>query len=273
MSRGITRTITMVLVLITVFLLVSPGVFANTFVQIDDEGLKGMQIRADIYKKGQVGGTGPKHGRVQIIIREMDIEQYSLKFLLDLKKATPDTEYSICLWANLPDIEFTIHGDGSNFWYLLLEPMAGSLGFDKSPGNNDIIETSLGLLGLTQQKIEHDTGMDIMTDNRGTYKDIKTGGMTQDELMMLALNIAWPILREYAIDRYPILEAFLPEEVDFATLHIIGVTIPANQYTISGGLEFVGRDPEDPNPDNIVDEYVTETITINHYWEYFEWWV
>ena len=91
MKRSIKRTITVVMVLISVLLLVSPVIFARTFVKIDDEGLKNFHIRADIYEEGSQGG--PKHGRVQAVIREVAPEVYSYKFMIDLKKATPYTEY------------------------------------------------------------------------------------------------------------------------------------------------------------------------------------
>ncbi len=268
MSRGITKTMTVIFVLISVLLLVAPGVFSNTFVQIDDVGLKGMQVRADVFKEGQISNHGPKHGRIQVIVREVETELYSFKFLVDLKKASPNTEYGVHVWADLPDFEFTIHGDNSGTWKML-ELFAGlpQIGIDLEPNDNTIIRTTLGLLGATKETIKHDTGMTIMTDNRGTYKNIKTGIATEDALMEYALDLIWPFLREQIVLAYPSLALFLPAEMDFASLHIIGVTMPEQYHKISGGFKFIG--PGGPEGD---DNYVTETITVERLWKEFEWW-
>lgn len=83
--------------------------------------------------------------------------------------------------------------------------------------------------------------------------------------MEFALDIAWPTFRAYLISLLsPGTE--IPEEVDFADLGVTGVTIPGADYEISGGLRFIG--PGGLEGDN---NFHTEPITIERYWNEFEW--
>ncbi len=263
MQRNIKRTITVVMVLISVLLLLSPIVFAKVFVKIDDVGLKSLHIRADILEEGSPG----KHGRISAMIREMTEEVYSYKFMIDLKKATPNTQYIIWLYADLPEeVVITIYGDGTGLWPGI-EWVANSYGIDYNE-ESGVIETTVGdllsVLGFTEGTIELNTGMTFTTDDRGNFKSIKEGIITEDDAMEHALDLAWPTLRQYLSSLIPGIVP--PDEIDFADLGITGLWVHGGQYSISGYVKFVGGDPEDP-----VDVYVTETVTIDRVWNDLIW--
>ena len=261
MQRNTKRTITMIMVLISVLLLVSPIVFAKVGWRIDDVGLKSVQIRASILEDP---GPGAKHGRISASIREIEPEVYSYKFVIDLKKATPFTEYSILAWAELPNIKFDIYGDGGSNW-IAIEMLAGYIGIDLAPEDDSKIETSLGLLGLDGFQ-EFDTNLKFTTDYRGFFKSVKSGIISENNAIEYALDFGWPTLKQYIIAEYPELAPFLPDEIDFADFGIIGVTMYGGYFTVSGGVRFIG-----PGGLEGDDNYRSEDIVIDRFWKDFVW--
>lgn len=266
MSRGIRRTITVVMVLITVFIIFSSGAFSKPLVKIDTEGLKGVHIRANIIKGLDPSGHGHIHGRVQVIITEDYSRHYMYKFLIELKRASGP--YTIQLWANMPNIDIIIHGDGSLNW-IILEGFAVQMGIDKY-GLDGKIDTSLERLGLMGYW-DVDTGIVITTDERGYYKNIITGEIDEMEAIEQLIDFGTPLLKEQLILRYPghqsLINWFFSIDRDFAEFGIKGVTIPGGIYTISMGARFIG--PAGPGGD---DNFCTEDITFTHVMGKFEWW-
>lgn len=281
MSRGTRRFVIIVMALVSVLLLVSPCVLSKPFVKIDDEGLRSFHIRADILKEGGPSGHGPKHGRVQAMVREIAPETYSYKFMIDLKKATPNKEYNIELWVDFPepenpedDVLITIHGQSApgNIWYWIKLAAVLFLKIDLTPTNpnqiNFYLNDALTKLGLTGDEVVIPTGKTIMTDETGNFKSIKEGIISEDDAMEYVLDLIWPFLRSYLVGLVP--PGFLPEEIDFDYLGVTGVTIHGGEYSVSGGVRFIGEGGGQ-NPGNSVEIYYTETVTIDRVWNDFVW--
>jgi hypothetical protein len=281
MSRGTRRFVIAVMALVSVLLLVSPCVFSKPFVKIDDEGLRSIHIRADILKQDGPSGHGPKHGRVQIMVREIAPEVYSYKFMIDFKKASPNKEYNIELWVVFPepenpedDVLITIYGEDElgNIWHWIKLAAVLFLKIDLTPGNpnqiNFYLNEALTKLGLTEDEIVMPTGMTIMTDETGNFKSIKEGIISEDDAMEYVLDLIWPFLRSYLVGLVP--PQFLPDEIDFDYLGVTGVKIRGGEYSVSGGMRFIGEG-DGQNPENPVDIYYTETVTIDRVWNDFIW--
>jgi hypothetical protein len=254
--------------LICILLIISPTVFSSTSAKIDDQGLKAVQIRAGILKTGGPVGHGHKHGQVQAMVREVEPQVYSYKFMIDLKKATPNKEYTIHMWADVPEIEITIYADYTSpaqnpNWFALQLAMLW-LELDMDLTFNDQITINTNILGLTGMQTAN-LQKSFVTDHRGNYKNMKTGIIAEMDAIEYTTDLAWPHLRQYLIDNfpeYPVSE-LLPAEIDFSIFKILGFTIPAGSYTISGGLNFVGVGG---------DSYYTETVTYTYTTSGFEWW-
>jgi len=275
-SRGIKRKITVVMVLISVLLLVSPVVFGKWSVTIDTEGLKRLHIRADIYKENGQGGPGQKHGRVQALISEIEPgRNYSYKFMLHMRKAEPGAEYYINVSANVPDIKFTVYSDfdadenpNPNWWVIEWLSLA-LLHIDMDNTLNGQITTTTGLLGLAGSH-EVNTTKSFVADNHGSFKKTISGVINESNAIEYATDLGWPSFRQHIINNHPEwpqLENLLPPEIDFADFGIIGLRIYGIEggYDFSGRLRFINAEDED-------DVYCTETITANHFWKNFEWW-
>jgi hypothetical protein len=249
-----------------VFILVSPLIFAKPFVRIDDEGLKGIQIRAKIMKGNDViTPHGPNCGKVQLVLTEVIEGQYTYRFSIDLRKAEIETEYGIWLWADFDDdIHFTIHGDPvMPSMFAIIEWYAVEEGLDHDHTVNGHIVTSmetLGLMGFHQG----DTGLTLTTNAIGEYHEIRTGSMSENELMEFSLDIAWPIFKEYIEGITPLT---LGETANYADLGVWGVTIHEGEYAVTGGLRFIG-----PNGPLGEGNFHTEPVTLNRQWNEFEWW-
>lgn len=256
MLRSTKGTFTLVFALVIILLLVSPMVFAKWFATIDDEGLKSLRVRADIYKGSGGEASGQKHGRVQLMINEIEPKLYSYKFQIQLRKATPSTEYEIWAWATMPNLVFTIYGDHSGYWNQL-EMYANvlKLDWDKNPNNGEIT-TSLATLKLNGFH-EVDTGLRYTTDNRGTINEIKSGIITETNAMEYVLDLTWPIFKNML--GIP----GLPDNVDFKYFGITAMKIHEGNYVVSGGLDLVGENPDDV--------FCTEEITLTYDTEGFYW--
>jgi hypothetical protein len=252
MLKGTKGTMLIAVVLILMF--VSPMVFAKWMVSLDDEGLKSLHVRADIYEDTGSGAEGQKHGRVQVLLTEIEPKLYSYKFQIHLRKATPSTEYEIHVWTYLPDITFSIYGDTKNFLWKIIEGAVAGIDQDPTAG---VIMVNLASLGLTGEH-EAYSGMSFVTDERGSYKEIKSGVKTETEIMEYVLDLSWPIFKaELGLGG-------LSDNVDFADFGITGVYIhPSGKhgYQISGSLSF----------ESDVDAYCTEDITYTYYTDGFLW--
>ncbi len=263
MQRSIKKTITVIVVLISVLLIFSSGAFSKTFVRIETEGLKEVHIRANIIKGLDPDDHGPKHGRVQVKIKEDVSHHYMYKFSVDLRRATDYTYYEIHLWANLPDIKFTIYGDGSEEWGYI-QDFALDLGIDDDHTKNNKIEISLLTLGLTGYNEEY-TGIDILTDGHGSYKFLKAGGIAEMDAVEWAIDFGSPYLEAYLLkvfegdpENQRMVTWFFSQEWDFEDFHVVSVKIHGGYYTISMGIQFIG--PGGPEGD---DNYCTEDITFS----------
>lgn len=268
MSRGIRRTVIVAMVLITVFLIFSSGAFSKTFVKIDLEGLKNVHIRADIYEETSEGSAsthGAKHGRIQVIIREETTRIYNYKFQLSLRKAARNAEYEIRAWTDLPDIEITVYGDGSLNWFFF-KSIAFEMKMAQPTTDPNIIETSIWKLGL-EGKHEYNTGMVIMTDDHGFYRNIKAGtGIEEMSAIEWLIDFGSPILQEQLIKRYPehtaLINWFFSVDRDFEDFGIEGVMIEGGIHDISMGTRFV----------NETHAYRTEDINFQLAMSPFYWW-
>ncbi len=273
MQRSIKKTVIVITVLITVLLIFSSSAFSKPFVRIRLDGLKEVHIRADIIKGVNPEGGGPKHGRVQFRIKEAESlilgeesHYYTYKFSVDLRRATENHEYEIYLWADLPNIKFTIYGDGSEEWGYF-EDFVNDLGLDDdhNPENNKI-EISLLRLGLVGHN-EEPTGIKIMTDDRGSYKFLKTGGIAEMDAVEWAIDFGLPLLKPYLLklfegdpEKIGMINWFFNQEWDFEDFHIVRIKMWGGYYTISMGIKFIGG-----GSDNFCTEMVTFALAMGHF--------
>jgi hypothetical protein len=258
--------------LITVLLLVSP-VFAKPHVKINDQGLKSLNMRAFIIEEGAPGGHGPKHGRVQALITELekfnpeDPTMYSYKFMIDLRKAEAG-EYRIHMTARLPEMEITIHGSGFGIWNII-KHYAGEFGLDDDPDPRKIV-ISLTDLNLADRDLEMNTEKVFTVDDRGNYKNVKQNSIEEMVAIDWALDLAWPFLWDYMLQEYPefdyIIDYVFEVDRDFSHFGIIGWSIPAGDYEFSGGVRFVNTGE---SSDTV---YCTEPTTFTYSTIGFEWW-
>lgn len=260
MSRYINRKITAVLAIACMLLLLSPVVFATPSVKIVTEGLKSFHVRANIVEEGGVAGHGAKNGRVQILIGEIEPELYSYKFQINFRKANPNTEYELAMWCQLDNIGFTIFGNNENPTWLFIEWFANNYDIDTDGPGNGQITTTLGELGLTGETFDLITPETITTDERGSYKNIKSGLMTEDNAMEYVLDLIWPFFSQYIMDRIDGL--VLDAEVDFVNLGIIGLLIHGGTYDFAMGGEFVNE---------VHGSYETEDIIFTHTMNDYHW--
>ena len=273
MQRKIKKTFIVVMSVICVLLLVSPMVFAKPFVKINDQGLKSLHMRAFIIEEGSPSGHGPKHGRVQAMITEIekilpeDPVRYSYNIVLDMKKAVAGATYEMKVKFTLPNIVFTIYGDESGLWNII-EDKAGELGLDSNPLPGEIT-VSLADLNIADNEFEMNTGKQFTCDNRGNYKETKTGVIEEMVAIDYALDLAWPFLWQYLLEEYPVYTAVINYifgvDRDFLDFGIIGVSIPPGNYEISGGVRFI-------NTEDAGNIYCTETISFTYSTIGFQWW-
>jgi hypothetical protein len=253
------RTGRMTLVIALILMLISPFVFADYSIKLDDEGLKLLHVRADIYKDSDSGAEGQKHGEVQVLLTEIGTEMCWYKFQVHLQKATPDTTYKIYVWTYLPDITFSISGNTSNFIWIILEGAASEFDLDPAPG---VIKVNLASLGLNTEH-EEDSGFSLITDNRGTYKNtVSSGIMTKTELMEYVLDLSWQTFKAK-------LElGGLKDTVDFEYFSITGFKLHESGeygYPINVALLFKSVDLAEE------DNYCTETLAYTWHTDGFEW--
>ena len=276
MQRNIKRTLIVVMTLITVLLLVSPVVFARPVVRIDDEGeLKGLRIKTSIIKGNDIYRLhGPNCGKVQAIITEVPGQQYTYRFSIDFKKALPETDYGISVWADLPEeVVITIYGNGNGLWPAI-ELVAYFLEIDDNPFDRRI-EASIGewmtAFGFTDPIIELDTGLTFKTDILGEYHNTKTGSIEEDKALEYVLDLAWPKLRTYLLSILPP-GPVIPEEIDFDYLGIVGLWVHGGQFSVSGGLRIIELEgPEGPPIPDGNNNFHTVPVTIDRFWNDFKW--
>ncbi len=265
MLKSTKGMLTVLIVLISVFMLLSPAVFAKWFVDIDDEGLKSLHVRADVYRGSGGDVYGQKHGRVQFVITEIEPRLYSYKFQVHLRKAMENTKFEIIAWANMPNIEFTLYGDldNPNWWWLELIANSVTPPLDKDETMDGKIWTDLATLNLMGYH-RVNTGMTFTTNERGSYKNIKSGIMTETDAMEYVLDLTWPIFLDYLG-----LGGVFPPEIDFEYFSIYRFDIHAGLYTVRGGLDF---ETVEKYPGGIpIDTYSTEEITVTYDTDGFIW--
>lgn len=269
MQRNIKRTLIVVMALITVVLLVSPAIFARPVIRIDDEDAKGLRIKASIIKGNDIlRPHGPNCGKIQAIVTEVMDQQYTYRFSLDLKKAIPITDYSIWVWADLPEeVVLTIYGDNTGLWPAI-QLFANLFGIDDDP-SPFVIETTVGellsFLGFTDPIVELDTGLTFTTDINGEYHNTKTGSISEIDAIDYALDLAWPKFRSYLIS-LGIPEGMLPEEINIDYLGVVGLWIHGGQFSVSGGFRIIG--PGGPEGNN---NFHSEPLTVDRLWNDFKW--
>lgn len=273
MRKNTKRTITMVMVLISVFLLISPVILAKPMAKINDQGLKSLNMRAFIIEEDTPSGHGPKHGRAQALVNEIekldpaDPTRYSYKFTIDLRKAMPGEEYTLNVTFTLPDIVLTIYGDKKGLWNLI-ESKAVELGLDGNP-EPGVIEISLADLNIADVDFEFNTGKTFITDDRGNYKEVRTGVMEEMVAINYALDLAWPFLWQFLLQEYPayagVINYVFSVDRDFMDFGIIGVSIPEGDYVFSGGLRII-------NTQDDTNVYCTEPLTFTYSTIGFQWW-
>lgn len=259
MSRGSKRKVLLALAMITTALLLSPIVFAEPFVKIETEGLKSVHIRANIIEEGTQGGQGAKNGRIQVLVGEIEPQLYSYKFQINFRKAKPNTEYEVRLWCQLDDITITLFGDVENPTWMFIEWFAGHYNIDQDQDSGQIT-TSLGALGLTEETYDLLSPETITTDERGSYKNMRSGLITEEGGMEYLLDLIWPYFRQYIMDRIP--QLFLQVHVDLEDLGIIGLMIHGGTYNFEMGMDFI----DDTGPD-----YKCEDIIFSHTMNDYHW--
>jgi hypothetical protein len=259
MKRKVKSTLFVVLAVIMVLVLISPAVLGATHFKIQTEGLKSVSVRADIYKFPDP--QGPKHGRIQILVREVEPQLYSYKFQIHMRKVQPVTEFTMRMWCQLSNIELTIFGDqtqGSMFPFI--EMFANYLQIDSDGPNNGKITCSLADLGMDQETYEMTAPETFTTDERGSYKNIKSGLMNEDAVMEYLFDLLYPHFSQMLMDRIEGLE--MEPEADLSDLGIIGLCVYGNTYTFVMGAEFNAAQGQD---------YATEDIVCEHTMGDFLW--
>jgi hypothetical protein len=262
MQRKVKSTLFVILAVIMVLVLISPACLGATFFKIQTEGLKSVSIRADIYKAPD--HQGPKHGRIQILVREVEPQLYSYKFQIHMRKVQPNTEFTMRMWCELDNIELTIYGEQGSF-FRFLEMFANMLGID-SDGmgdeglGNGKITTTLADLQMLDEVYEITAPQTFITDERGSYKNIKSGLMNEDALMEYLFYMLYPRFREMLMDMDD--RIWLEPEADLSDLGIIGLCIYGNTYTFTLGAEFEAAQGQC---------YATEDIVCTHTMNDFLW--
>lgn len=275
MSRGIRKTMTVIMILLCVFVIFSSGAFSKVFVKVDLEGLKNVHIRADIYEETNGNFHPPKHGKVQFRITEEQPvmeggpRQYSYKFSLDLRRATPEKPYRIWIKATLPNVKFTIYGDTLDDDWLLIQWIAlNRLNIDEDYAFDNKIVSSFATLGIVGDH-ERDTGIDVWTDVHGNYRNMITGGIEEMVAIEWAIDFGSPYLKEILLSLAQsegdkeLIEWFFSIDRNFDDFGITGVTMHGGVYPFKARARFVG--PEDPeNPGEPIDVYTTEEVSFTY---------
>jgi hypothetical protein len=249
MFRNLNLKIRVVLVLVLALLFISSAAFAVPAKKAENNSPDRLKVhlRADILKLGDTGDQ--KYGNVELKLQEVMQDDYAVKFKLDLKHASKNTQYDIFLWANIPNIPLTITGDLSNRVWYSLEYLFVLNGYDTDGTLNGQIVTSLGILEISGYHVR-DTFYDIETKKNGNSKCKFQDRMTGEELIGATVDFMWPYIRLHMIGLLPALAPYLPVEPEFSGLGITSIKLHGGTYAVSTGLIMV----------NLPETYYTEPL-------------